>query len=102
VKTKEKRPPELDFASLYERIMAAVDQPIESIEFSDEELTFDFDAPVAPPVSVAAPIFAGTRPVSIRVPGRVIHAFKVQAAKSGCGYQTLMNRALRRAAEGYL
>lgn len=102
MKTKEKRPSELDFASLYERIMAAADQPIEPIEFSDEELTFNFDAPVAPPVSVTAPIFAGTHPVSIRVPGRVIHAFKVQAAKSGCGYQTLMNRALRRAAEGYV
>ena len=83
MKTKEKRPSELDFASLYERIMAAADQPIEPIEFSDEELTFNFDAPVAPPVSVTAPIFAGTHPVSIRVPGRVIHAFKVQAAKSG-------------------
>ncbi len=102
MKTIETRPTELDFASLYERIVAAADQPIEPMEFSDEEMTIDFDAPVAPPVTVAAPVFVGTRPVTIRIPGRVVHAFQVQAARSGCRYQTLMIRALRRAAEGYV
>jgi predicted DNA binding CopG/RHH family protein len=48
-----------------------------------------------------APV-SGTRSVAIRVPARVLQAFRVQAAKSCIGYQTLMNRALREAAASYV
>lgn len=39
--------------------------------------------------------------ISIRVPGRTLAAFRAQAAASGVGYQTLVNRVLRAAAAGW-
>lgn len=38
---------------------------------------------------------SGTQRISIRVPKRVLRAFKSRARKTGVPYQTLMNRALR-------
>jgi len=38
---------------------------------------------------------SGTARISIRVPKRVLRAFKSRARKTGVPYQTLMNRALR-------
>ena len=43
----------------------------------------------------------GTKPISIRVPRRVIRAFKLQAARTGANYQGLMNRVLNTAANGF-
>jgi hypothetical protein len=45
---------------------------------------------------------SGTHRISIRVPVRTIRAFKAQAAKKGCCYQTLINRVLCAAGDGYL
>jgi len=38
---------------------------------------------------------SGTQRISIRVPKRVLRAFKSRARKTGVPYQTLMNRVLR-------
>lgn len=45
------------------------------------------------PKAAMQPI-SGTHPICIRVPARVIRAYKLRAEKTGCSYQTLMNRAL--------
>lgn len=39
-----------------------------------------------------------TKHVSIRIPNRVVNAFKAEAIKAGKNYQTLMNRVLADAA----
>ncbi len=44
---------------------------------------------------------SGTKPVSLRIPNRVINAFRAEAIKTGASYQTLMIRALADAAEGF-
>lgn len=44
---------------------------------------------------------SGRKPVTIRVPNRVLLAFRKQADKTGTAYQTLMNRALESAAEEF-
>lgn len=43
----------------------------------------------------------GTKPVSLRIPNRVINAFRAESIKTGTSYQTLMIRALSDAAEGF-
>lgn len=53
------------------------------------------DGPATEPVS-------GRKPVTIRVPNRVLQAFRKQADKTGTAYQTLMNRALESAADGFV
>jgi predicted DNA binding CopG/RHH family protein len=62
-----------------------------------------------PPPSVKPPTtdtpaasLSGTKPICIRVPARVIHAFKVEAAKTGGSYQANMNRVLSVAAAGFV
>lgn len=52
--------------------------------------------PSAPPVEYAS----GTKSVLLRIPNRVINAFRAASAGTGTGYQTLMIRALADAAEG--
>lgn len=44
---------------------------------------------------------SGRKPVTIRVPNRVLRAFRQRADKTGTAYQTLMNRALESAAEEF-
>jgi uncharacterized protein (DUF4415 family) len=51
--------------------------------------------PVAPPAKCTT----GTKPVSLRIPNRVINAFRAESMKTGTCYQTLMIRALADAAE---
>ena len=41
---------------------------------------------------------SGTKPITIRVPNRVLQAYHRKAEKTGTAYQTLMNRALKEAA----
>lgn len=43
----------------------------------------------------------GTRPVSLRIPNRVINAFRAESMKTGTSYQTLMIRALADATEEF-
>lgn len=42
---------------------------------------------------------SGTSSISIRVPNRILQAFRRQADKTGVPYQTLINRALDKAAD---
>lgn len=42
---------------------------------------------------------SGTRPITIRIPNRVLQKFQRQADKTGTPYQTLINRALSEAAD---
>lgn len=48
------------------------------------------------------PVLCGSKPITIRVPNRVLQAFRDQSDKTGTKYQTLMNRALRDAAEAFM
>lgn len=96
---------------LFEKIMAVADQPILDMDFDFDDLNLSLDALLSLPsytppkvsaVAAALPSLSGTRSICIRVPARVIHAFRVQAAKTGGSYQTIMNRALKAAAAGYI
>lgn len=40
--------------------------------------------------------------ICIRVPERVLHAYKAESIKKGRPYQSMMNRALKTAAEGFV
>lgn len=46
-------------------------------------------------------VVCGTTPVTIRIPNRVLQVFRSQSEKTGTKYQTLINRALSEAAEGF-
>ncbi len=58
-------------------------------------------ATVAVPEASSLPS-SGTHPICIRVPVRTIRAFKAQAVKKGCNYQTLMIRVLCSAGDSHL
>lgn len=106
---------ELD--AFWARALAAADMPTAELHLDDyivddlEEIDFSIDFPPLPPLPVvdksATPDttsmpLTGTRPISIRVPARVIQSFKSRAADTGTNYQTLMNRALVAAADGFV
>lgn len=108
--SKKKLSPE-EFETILDRIKAAADQPFPDMNFDFDALDVDFDDLCAwsPTASVKssttdtpAASLSGTKPICIRVPARVIHAFKVQAAKTGGSYQRMMNRALNAAAAGFV
>ena len=75
------------------------------LHISDEEcLSFDFPLmKMAPeehkPSSPPAHVTCGTTAITIRVPNRVLQAFRAHSDRTGTRYQTLMNRALREAAD---
>lgn len=100
-----------DFMSMIGGILAAADLPFLEMEFDDAELNADLDdLPPLPAVATIKSVGAagttlplnGTHPISIRLPVRVIRAFKAQASKTGGNYQTMMNRALREAVSGFV
>lgn len=108
--SKKKLSPE-EFETILDRIKAAADQPVLDMDFDFDALDVDFDdlcawspATLVKPstTDTPAPSLSGTRPICIRVPARVIHAYKAQAAKTGGSYQTIMNRALSGAAAGFV
>jgi hypothetical protein len=76
------------------------DDPRFAIYFSHPSLA-SILAKAAVPEATSLPL-CGTHPISIRVPVRTIRAFKAQAAKKGCCYQTLMNRVLCATGDSYL
>jgi uncharacterized protein (DUF4415 family) len=111
VRNEKQTEAEGDLISQYERIMAAADLPLLEMEFDDAELNADLDdLPLLPAVAPVKSVDAtgttspltGTHPISIRLPVQVIAAFKAQANKTGGNYQTMMNRALREAASGFV
>ena len=99
------------------QILAAADMPMAELHLDcdivddTEEIDFNVDFPPLPPLplvdnsatpdTTSMPL-TGTRPISIRVPARVIQSFKSRAADTGTNYQTLMNRALVAAADGFV
>ena len=91
--------------------MAAMDEPAPEFVFDDAFLNFDWEADVpTPPAGASEPVLLsadklpayGSHPISIRVPARVIRAFKAQAARTGGSYQTLMNQALNQATTAFV
>lgn len=107
----ERKLSEEEFETILKRIMAAADQPLPEMVFDPIELDFDIDGlfarspepPVKPPAAdTLAASLSGTQPICIRIPARVVHAFKVQADKTGGSYQAIMNRALNTAAAGFV
>lgn len=68
---------------------------------------FDIDFAIAPiPLNLSAvtndtplpmPILRGTRPITIRIPNKVLTAMKAEASKKCIGYQTHINRVLKAA-----
>jgi hypothetical protein len=108
---RKKEIPASDFQAIMKYIMEMPEIPIP--EYS---LDFDFaDIDVSgfpPPLSsvlgkkpaspeTMLPV-SGSVSICIRVPARVICAYKLKAAATGRSYQTLMNRALAEAAKGHL
>lgn len=74
----------------------------DSVQWSLDALP---DRPLPTPVKVhkvaddkSDPI-TGTKPITIRVPNRVLRKFRQKAARTGTAYQTLMNRALQDAVD---
>jgi hypothetical protein len=82
------------------------------------DLPFDFDDPdidlsaFPPPLSSVLgkkpasdakmlPV-SGSHSICIRVPARVIRAYKLRALATGSNYQTLMNRAMAAAAKDFV
>lgn len=99
---------EEDISTVLALAMAAADKPLAELEFDSADLDFDLDDfPPATTLTMSKPgssdesslPVSGTHPISIRVQARVIRAFKAQAAKSSTGYQSLMNSALKAAAD---
>jgi uncharacterized protein (DUF4415 family) len=106
--TKKTLTPE-NFAEIMSQAISLADQPISELDLSEIDMDFDSCHYVsAPDAEIAKPSNSsdgklpacGTHPISIRVPAWVIRAFKAQASPKGVPYQTLMNRALRRAVSG--
>ena len=115
---KKKLTPE-EFLALLPRILAAADAPMAVMEFEPSELYFDLgdvdleetlstdflSASLSPSASSASPVSMPTasmyksRPILIRVPERVILAFKHEAKRTGGHYQTLMNKSLKATAD---
>lgn len=100
-----------DLAVIMRLAMEASEMPFPELSFDIDDQVIDLSV-LPPPLSSvlgkkAAPEammlpISGTHPICIRVPTRVIRAFKLRAAATGCSYQTLMNRALSVTAKGYV
>lgn len=101
-------------ADLMKRLVAEIENPSPLDCLPDVDRDFsDIDAFVNGLMTAAVPeckvspatphteAVSGTKAVSLRIPFRVINAFKAQSIKTGTNYQTLMNRALAEAAENF-
>jgi uncharacterized protein (DUF4415 family) len=93
------------------RLMAEIDDPsplvapevddgLDDVDGLLDGLLTSATTTCAPTPATAAPEpVSGTKPISIRLPKRIINVFKAEAIKTGTGYQILMRRALADAAE---
>ena len=105
--------PEKAVDALIEKVIAAsltddlsawlANLPEPSLECDSVQWNLDAlpDGPLPTPVKVrtvaddeTGPI-TGTKPITIRVPNRVLRKFWQEAERTGTPYQTLMNRALQ-------
>lgn len=100
-------------ALIGEALNIAGQSPLE-MEFDPSDLDFDFgpinfdietcgtaltSCPTSTPAP--APALTGTVKISVRVPRRVIAAFKTRAAEHRQPYQKLLNQVLREAVRGW-
>ena len=111
----KRRLSEDELSAILTRAIAAAEIPLEDLTFDPMDLDFDFDI-VLDDISTtpafttskavrsykAALPLSGTHPICIRVPARIIKAFRVQADKTGARHQTLMIRALQAAANSFV
>lgn len=85
------------------RALEMADVPFPDLEIELEDLDLSAPAPAGITAGVTADTHAGltvagkSQKITIRIPTRVLAAFRAQAAKTGVPYQRLMNRALRSA-----
>ncbi len=102
---------EEQFFAMLDRVLAEADEPLAVMDFDAEEFNASINVDdLPPPPATVKPVgtaassspLNGTRPICIRIPVRVIHAFKAQASKTGGCYQVLMNRAMAAAAAGFV
>lgn len=116
----EEMPSDEEFHSLTDDFMAALDLDVE-LELGLGQFPFEADPALAltetgeargsSTTSVStAPVACPTRsevrpgkvtPISIRIPPRVVSAYRAKAKEKGIGYQTLMVRVLKGAAESW-
>lgn len=69
------------------------------VDLDDVPFTFQPECGAPLPSTTTAMPTSGTRSTTIRVPGRVLAAFRAEAERTGTPYQTLMNRTLEAAAD---
>jgi uncharacterized protein (DUF4415 family) len=95
----------IEHAASHPELFPFVELPEDSsLQSIDLDVEFDIDFSVPPPErkpSGPSPAIsaAGTKKVTIRIPNRIIDAFKANARASGRRYQTEVNRALEKAAQ---
>lgn len=92
-----------DLKIITELCIALADMPVEELKFNAEDESLDLreDLPFLSDIlgkpatskSTMLPV-SGSHPVCIRMPARVLRAYKLKAAAKGVGYQTLMIRDL--------
>ena len=111
--TTKRRLSEDELNAILTRAIAAAEISLEDLTFDPMDLDFDIvldDISTTPAFTTSkavrsckAPVLpSGTHPICIRVPARVIRAFRVQADKTGAHYQTVMIRALQAAAKSFV
>ena len=113
----KRRLSEDELSAILTRAIAAAEIPLEDLTFDPMDLDFDFDFDIVLDDISTTPAFttskavrsykaalplSGTHPICIRVPARIIKAFRVQADKTGARHQTLMIRALQAAANSFV
>lgn len=107
----ERVPGHAEFAAANAKFEASIDADraaglYEGFEAS-LEIDFDFDdLPPPPDISRATPEAAAkcntsTKLITIRITSPVLHAIKVKAKQKGVKYQTLINRMLKVAVDGW-
>ncbi len=95
-----------ELVDIKSRILALQEAPLLELEFDPADLNLDltqFESPARPSKTRCVPVVAtnGTKKISIRVSARLLAAFRLQAEKTGTGYQTLINQTLQVAALGW-
>lgn len=97
---KKKAITDTEFDEVMQRANAIFDEPIQDIEFDPSDFDIDFGIgyePFTRSSPAVSPIVCTTRTskISIRVPSKVLAAFKERAKNTGTGYQTLINESLK-------
>lgn len=95
-----------EFEAITAAFLAAEDIPILDLDLDFDSADLDFDWSSMPEPSTSSPVagpappmlMTGTQKISIRVPRRILAAFKKKSALTGVPYQRLVNQVLKAAA----